>query len=292
MPPRKSDQRKSDASLVTFPAIPHDDSAISQTASHTQQSVPAAAAASDKKDKDKDKDKDGVSIEDLGFPKSVISRLAKSALPPNTQIQANAILAMSKSATVFVSYLVSHANQHTVNAGKKTINPDDVFKALDDTEFSFLRESLEADLAKFMAMKNEKRTSSKKKVGAGKGDAANPTEDVEMADQTVSSSKADVSTMSASDGPRNKKARLDQDETEEEGEKEAEEQEMEAEEEEEEEEEAEEEEEDDEDEEANDDEENGERRAESGDDTQDALELKQDDEDDERDEALDGDESD
>ncbi|KAG6000957.1 hypothetical protein E4U21_004853, partial [Claviceps maximensis] len=36
---------------------------------------------------------------DLMLPKSIITRLAKGVLPPSTQIQANAILAMSKSAT-------------------------------------------------------------------------------------------------------------------------------------------------------------------------------------------------
>lgn len=37
------------------------------------------------------------------------------------------------------------ANEHTVNAGKKTILPADVFKALEDTEFGFLKEALEAE---------------------------------------------------------------------------------------------------------------------------------------------------
>ena len=43
--------------------------------------------------------------QDLNLPKSIITRLAKGVLPPNTQIQANAILALSKSATVFISHL-------------------------------------------------------------------------------------------------------------------------------------------------------------------------------------------
>lgn len=34
-----------------------------------------------------------------------------------------------------------------MNAGKKTIAPADVFKALEDTEFSFLRAPLEAEFA-------------------------------------------------------------------------------------------------------------------------------------------------
>ena len=46
-------------------------------------------------------------LQDLTLPKSIITRLAKGVLPPNTQIQANAILALSKSTTVFISYLAS-----------------------------------------------------------------------------------------------------------------------------------------------------------------------------------------
>lgn len=45
--------------------------------------------------------------QDLNLPKSIVQRLAKGVLPPNTQIQKDAVLAMSKSATVFVNYLTS-----------------------------------------------------------------------------------------------------------------------------------------------------------------------------------------
>lgn len=39
------------------------------------------------------------------------------------------------------------ANENTVNAGKKTIAPADVFKALEETEFEFLKAPLEAEYA-------------------------------------------------------------------------------------------------------------------------------------------------
>lgn len=39
------------------------------------------------------------------------------------------------------------ANEHTVSNGKKTIMPADVFAALEDTEFGFFRERLEAEYA-------------------------------------------------------------------------------------------------------------------------------------------------
>ena len=52
-------------------------------------------------------------------------------LPPNTSIQKDAVLALSKSATVFISYLAAHANELTT---RKTISPADVLKAVAETE--------------------------------------------------------------------------------------------------------------------------------------------------------------
>lgn len=46
-------------------------------------------------------------MQDLNLPKSIVQRLSKGVLPANTQIQKDAVLAMSKSATVFVNYLTS-----------------------------------------------------------------------------------------------------------------------------------------------------------------------------------------
>jgi histone H3/H4 len=67
-------------------------------------------------------------LQDLNLPKSIITRLAKGVLPPNTQIQANAILALSKSATVFISHLsnayVTRLNTHiTPTMAHLTIAP-------------------------------------------------------------------------------------------------------------------------------------------------------------------------
>ncbi|KAI1145304.1 histone-fold-containing protein [Nemania diffusa] len=124
----------------------------------------------DKKDKDKDKDssKEAVTIEDLTLPKSIITRLAKGVLPSNTQIQANAILAMSKSATIFINHLANASNEHTLNNNKKTIMPGDVFAALDDIEFPFFRERLEAEFKKFNDTQTTKRNTYRRKVAAQK----------------------------------------------------------------------------------------------------------------------------
>ncbi|KAI1174922.1 histone-fold-containing protein [Nemania sp. FL0916] len=122
----------------------------------------------DKKDKEKEREKDAVTIEDLILPKSIITRLAKGVLPSNTQIQANAILAMSKSATVFINHLANAANEHTLSANKKTIMPADVFKALEDVEFPFFRERVEAEFKKFNDTQTTKRNTYRRKVAAQK----------------------------------------------------------------------------------------------------------------------------
>ncbi|EGZ77575.1 histone-fold-containing protein, partial [Neurospora tetrasperma FGSC 2509] len=120
------------------------------------------------REREREKERDAITIEDLTLPKSIITRLAKGVLPSNTQIQANAILAMTKSATVFISHLANAANEHTVSSGKKTIMPADVFKALDEIEYGFMREKLEAEFAKFNEIQTSKRSVYRKKVAAAK----------------------------------------------------------------------------------------------------------------------------
>ncbi|EWG37901.1 hypothetical protein FVEG_01310 [Fusarium verticillioides 7600] len=300
MPPRKSSSRKSDTSTARFvpmddvspldqspaPAPTHDNDSMATQVPTAPAPAPAPQAASetaateaeadtsvnqngDKKDKDKEKEhKEHITIEDLTLPKSIITRLSKGVLPPNTQIQANAIMALSQSTTVFINYLASHANENTVNAGKKTISPADVFKALEETEFAFLKEPLEAEFAKFNAIQTEKRTSYRQKVRAKKSDGP----DTDMPDTSNMETDGDITAVST--GPLAKRPRVEPGNAEAE-EDAATEDEVEIPE-------------DSEDDEVEEeDEEEGEA---SGDDTQDALELKEGKE--ERDEALDGDESD
>ncbi|KAI9775624.1 MAG: hypothetical protein M1835_005746 [Candelina submexicana] len=110
------------------------------------------------------KDKDGISVEELALPKTMVMRLAKGVLPANTQIQKDAILAMSKSATVFVNYLASHAQEYTERANKKTIMPKDVLDAISELEFENFLPRLEAELAKYNEVQTVKRNSYRKKV--------------------------------------------------------------------------------------------------------------------------------
>ncbi|KAI2781836.1 histone-fold-containing protein [Daldinia loculata] len=194
MPPRKTDNaRQSNLSMAQFVYDGSDaDVDTSSTSLRPIVSVPArskpvqpqptpsiemdtqrpAEAAASPTEKDKERkdstSKDNVTIEDVTLPKSIIMRLAKGVLPPNTQIQANAILAMSKSATVFISHLANAANEHTQSSNKKTIMPADVFTALDDIEFPFFRERLEAEFKKFNETQTTKRNTYRRKVAAAK----------------------------------------------------------------------------------------------------------------------------
>lgn len=134
----------------------------------TAEAAPSGAKDNEKKDGKDSSSKEAVTIEDLNLPKSIITRLAKGVLPPNTQIQANAVLAMCKSATVFINHLANAANERTLNSNKKTIMPADVFEALEDIEFEFMRERLEAEFKKFNEVQTTKRSTYRRKVAAAK----------------------------------------------------------------------------------------------------------------------------
>ncbi|KAH8425894.1 putative CBF/NF-Y family transcription factor [Aspergillus melleus] len=96
------------------------------------------------------------SIDDYLLPRSLTLRLAKSVLPPNTSLQKDAVLAIQKAATVFVSYLSSHANEATL---KRTLSPADVFSALSELELEGFRPRLEKELDAFTDLKAGKRKS-------------------------------------------------------------------------------------------------------------------------------------
>ncbi|KAH8203583.1 hypothetical protein TruAng_002216 [Truncatella angustata] len=107
-------------------------------------------------------------LQDLNLPKSIITRLAKGVLPPNTQIQANAILAMTKAATVFINHLTNAANERTLSSNKKTIMPNDVFEALEDIEYPEFRDIVQQEFKKFNEVQSTKRNTYRRKVAAAK----------------------------------------------------------------------------------------------------------------------------
>ncbi|KAF1972982.1 histone-fold-containing protein [Bimuria novae-zelandiae CBS 107.79] len=124
----------------------------------------SAAAEDSSRPPAKPTEDDGLSVEDLNLPKSIVQRLAKGVLPPNTQVQKDALLAMSKGATVFVNYITNCAAEHAARSGKKTVMPKDVLDALQELEFDFMLQRVEAEVNKFTSIQADKRNTYRKKV--------------------------------------------------------------------------------------------------------------------------------
>lgn len=120
-------------------------------------------------------------VEDLNLPRTMISRLAKGVLPSNTQIQRDALLALSKSATVFVNFIAASASENALAAGKKTIMPHDVFAALKEQEFEALLPRVQAEVTKYNEIQSDKRNTyrrTKKAEQRAAEEAAGPGPDV------------------------------------------------------------------------------------------------------------------
>lgn len=98
----------------------------------------------------------------------MVQRLAKGVLPANTSLHKDAILALSKGATVFINYLAHAANTASLSGGKRTIPPTAVVEALAELEFASFGPRVEAELKKFNEVQTGKRNEYRRKVKEGK----------------------------------------------------------------------------------------------------------------------------
>ncbi|KAI4248121.1 MAG: hypothetical protein L6R40_001210 [Gallowayella cf. fulva] len=101
---------------------------------------------------------------DLSLPRTMVQRLAKGVLPPNTQIQKDAILAMCKGATVFVNHIADKANELTLAANRKTITPLTTLEALAECEFHDFLPRVKAELDRFNEIATGKRNEYRRKI--------------------------------------------------------------------------------------------------------------------------------
>ncbi|KAJ2755854.1 hypothetical protein GGI19_001315 [Coemansia pectinata] len=137
---------------------------------------------------------DTTTIEDLDFPKAVLTRVIKSSLPENISIQKEARHGVAKASTVFVSYLAATANDCARESGHKTIMTQDVLKALEAIGLGDFIDRLKADLDAFAI-----KTKEKKKVKST--DEDEDIEDVEDEEEDISvvMDVADTSAMDVDD---------------------------------------------------------------------------------------------
>ncbi|KAG6860398.1 hypothetical protein C0995_011645 [Termitomyces sp. Mi166 len=90
-------------------------------------------------------------IENFELPKSLVTKIAKSALPDNAKLQKETVLSLVKGSTVFINYLAATAHDVAVSKQHKSISASDVLKALEMIEFGDLVERLQTELVVYRA---------------------------------------------------------------------------------------------------------------------------------------------
>ncbi|KAJ7102890.1 hypothetical protein C8R44DRAFT_887616 [Mycena epipterygia] len=82
-------------------------------------------------------------MENFELPKSLVTRIARSALPENVKMQKETVLSLIKGSTVFINYL---AATRVSIPSSSCISASDVLKALEMIEFGDLVDKLQAEL--------------------------------------------------------------------------------------------------------------------------------------------------
>jgi len=85
-------------------------------------------------------------IENFELPRSLVTKIAKSAIPENTKLQKETVLSLVKGSTVFINYLAATAHDVALSKQHKSISASDVLKALEMIEFGDLVDKLQGEL--------------------------------------------------------------------------------------------------------------------------------------------------
>ncbi|EIW74275.1 histone-fold-containing protein [Coniophora puteana RWD-64-598 SS2] len=85
-------------------------------------------------------------IQNYELPKSLVTKIAKSAIPDTAKLQKETVLSLVKGSTVFINYLAATAHDVAHSKQHKSISASDVLKALELIEFGDLVEPLQAEL--------------------------------------------------------------------------------------------------------------------------------------------------
>ncbi|KAF8553126.1 histone-fold-containing protein [Imleria badia] len=84
-------------------------------------------------------------IENFELPKSLVTKIAKSAIPDNAKLQKETVLSLVKGSTVFINFL-GDAHDVALSKQHKSISASDVLKALEMIEFGDLVDPLQIEL--------------------------------------------------------------------------------------------------------------------------------------------------
>lgn len=125
-------------------------------------------------------------IEEFELPKSLVTRIAKSALPENAKMSKDVSLSIVKASTVFINYLAASAHDVAAQKQHKSISASDVLKALELLELGDMVDPLQKELQIYR--EHQKSDRSRKGGASGKGKAR------EGDGSSVSASKSKAST--------------------------------------------------------------------------------------------------
>ncbi|TCD61884.1 hypothetical protein EIP91_007788 [Steccherinum ochraceum] len=101
-------------------------------------------------------------IESYELPKSLVTRIARSAFPDNVKLQKEAMLALLKGSTVFVNYIAATAHDVAASKQHKSVSASDVLKALELTQFGDMVDKLQDEL---QAYRDLQKTDKPKRSG-------------------------------------------------------------------------------------------------------------------------------
>ncbi|KAL6566965.1 DNA polymerase II subunit B4 [Orobanche minor] len=101
------------------------------------------------------------------LPKAIVRRVVKEKLSQlstdsDISVLRDSLLAFTESARIFIHYLSATANDVCKESNRQIINAEDVFKALEEIEFSEFAGPLRASLEEFRQKNAEKKSASSK----------------------------------------------------------------------------------------------------------------------------------
>ncbi|TFK51256.1 histone-fold-containing protein [Heliocybe sulcata] len=85
-------------------------------------------------------------IENYELPRTLVTKIAKSAVPDNTKLQKEVVTSLVKGSTVFINYLAATAHDVAASKQHKSISATDVLKALEVLEFADMVPELQNEL--------------------------------------------------------------------------------------------------------------------------------------------------
>ncbi|EMD31575.1 hypothetical protein CERSUDRAFT_127304 [Gelatoporia subvermispora B] len=124
-------------------------------------------------------------LENFELPRSLVTKIARSALPDNTKLQKDVVTSYVKASTVFINYLAATAHDVASSKQHKSVSASDILKALEMMEMGDMVDTLQKELQIYRDLQkaDKHRRSSNAASTKGKG------KDVESISASASSAK-------------------------------------------------------------------------------------------------------